>query len=107
MICVGFSINCLYPNDDLRLPISEPIKLVTSLFHHLEHPTLKNPVKIEHGENSSLMLPYTLSDLSVMVLARGYKRRLKNIFHIHKPVSVTRHLQRVHISSYLMKRAYS
>ena len=107
MICVGFSIIYLYPNDDVRLPISEPIKLVTSLFHHLEHPTLKHSVKIKHNENSSLMLPNTLSDLTVMVLATEYKRRLKNIFHIHKPVSVTRHLQRVHISSFLMKRAYS
>ena len=69
--CKIFSIICLDPADDVRLPISEPKLLVISLFLHLEQLALKSPVIIEHIERCLLMLPDKLSELPVMILAKG------------------------------------
>ena len=50
--CVGLSIICLYPADDVEESISWPVELVISFYDHIEQQALKSPVAIEHNRNS-------------------------------------------------------
>ena len=51
--CVGLSMFCVYPADDVREAISWPAELVMSSFHQFVQSALKSPVTIEHRGNSS------------------------------------------------------
>ena len=46
-IWVGLLIICLYPADDVRVSLSQPTELLTSLLHHFEHLALRSPVMSE------------------------------------------------------------
>ena len=61
--CVGLSIICLYPADDVRDSISCPAGLLISFFLHLEHQALKSPVITEHKGSLSFILLISKSNL--------------------------------------------
>ena len=61
--CVGLSIICLYPADDVRDSISCPTGLLISFFLHLEHQALKSPVITEHKGSLSFILLISKSNL--------------------------------------------
>ena len=53
--CVGLSIICAYPANDLREIISRPDESVMSSFHQFVQRALKSPVTIEQRVNSSFI----------------------------------------------------
>ena len=53
--CVGLSMICVYPTDDERESISQPVELVISPSHQFVQRALKSPVTIKQRGNSSFI----------------------------------------------------
>ena len=53
--CVGLSLICVYPADDVIEDISPPAGFIMSLFHQFVQQVLKSPATIEHRGNSSFI----------------------------------------------------
>ena len=53
--CVGLSMICVYPADDVRAAVSRPAELAMSSFHQFVQKALKSPVTIEQRGNSSFI----------------------------------------------------
>ena len=99
--CVGVSMICVYPADDVREAISQPAELVMSSFHQFVQWALKSPVTIRQRGNLSFISLRRISEFVQKILNSSWlwlserETQIKKQFSLCDWISVTKKLSEV------------